>query len=125
MLYLIDSNGNLTMDTNDDTVRPGQYIKSIGKNKKGVYYFQYGGKARAAKKAETKQQTEKSEQTQPSQPETAPKQETERTKEVTKPVQQDNKQEKKQQKTQQKEPEPEPENKGTGFSLQRVNNIPE
>lgn len=125
VLYLIDSNGNLTMDTNDDTVRSGQYIKSIGKNKKGVYYFQYGGKARAAKKQEAKQQTEKSEQTQPSQSETAPKQETERTKEVTKPVQQDNKQEKKQQKTQQKEPEPEPENKGTGFSLQRVNNIPE
>ena len=45
VLYLIDSNGNLTMDTNDDTVRPGQYIKSIGKNKKGVYYFQYGGKS--------------------------------------------------------------------------------
>ncbi len=45
VLYLYDDDGNAVLDNTDDTVRPGLYIKAIKCNRKGIYYFQYGGKA--------------------------------------------------------------------------------
>jgi uncharacterized protein YgiM (DUF1202 family) len=74
VIYIYDEEGNLLLENTDENVRQGQYIRALKRNKKGVYYLQYGSKSGKKAKQQNKQEvvnalgTEQNPQTTESQP---------------------------------------------------------
>ena len=108
VIYVFDSKGNPQLETTDDAVRPGQWIKTIKCNSKGAYYLQYGGKPQRQSKNNDRSQATARESTSDSP--TTPAE--------TKPVEPEKKKE------EVDNEEPKPSGNGHGFKLERVDHIP-